>query len=44
MHSAAVAILSDLLAQHLPVTYPEGAFVAGLFHDLGRLLIVLILP
>jgi HD-like signal output (HDOD) protein len=44
MHSAAVAILSDLLAQHLPVTYPEGAFVAGLFHDLGRLLIALALP
>jgi HD-like signal output (HDOD) protein len=44
MHSAAVAILSDLLAQHLPVAYPEGAFVAGLFHDLGRLLIALSLP
>ena len=44
MHSAAVAILSDLLAQHTPVIYPEGAFVAGLFHDLGRLLIALALP
>lgn len=44
MHSAAVAILSDLLAQHVPVAYPEGAFVAGLFHDLGQLLIVLALP
>jgi HD-like signal output (HDOD) protein len=44
MHSAAVAILSDLLAQHLPVAYPEGAFVAGLFHDLGRLLIALTMP
>jgi len=44
MHSAAVAILSDLLAQHAPVSYPEGAFVAGLFHDLGRLLIALTLP
>jgi HD-like signal output (HDOD) protein len=39
MHSAAVALLSDLLAQRLPVNYPEGAFVAGLLHDLGRLLI-----
>jgi HD-like signal output (HDOD) protein len=44
MHSASVAILSDQLAQCLPVTYPEGAFVAGLFHDVGRLLIALALP
>jgi hypothetical protein len=41
MHSAAVAILSDMLAQKLPVAYPEGAFVAGLLHDLGRLLIAI---
>ncbi len=44
MHSAAVALLSDLLAQHARVNYPEGAFVAGLFHDLGRLLIAAALP
>jgi putative nucleotidyltransferase with HDIG domain len=44
MHSASVAILSDLMAQRLPVAYPEGAFVAGLFHDLGRLLIAMGLP
>jgi HD-like signal output (HDOD) protein len=44
MHSAAVALLSDFLAQHAPVNYPEGAFVAGLFHDLGRLLIAAALP
>ena len=44
MHSAAVAILSDLLAQRLPVEYPEGAFVAGLLHDAGRLLIATALP
>lgn len=44
MHSAAVAILSDLLAQRLPVQYPEGAFVAGLLHDAGRLLIAMALP
>lgn len=41
MHSAATAVLSDLLAQRLPVIYPEGAFVAGLLHDIGRLLIAL---
>jgi HD-like signal output (HDOD) protein len=39
MHSSAVAILSDLLAQRLNVNYAEGAFVAGLLHDVGRLLI-----
>lgn len=44
MHSAAVAILSDLLAQRLPVEYPEGAFAAGLLHDLGHLLIATSLP
>lgn len=44
MHSSAVAILSDLLAQRLPVEYAEGAFIAGLLHDTGRLLIALALP
>jgi HD-like signal output (HDOD) protein len=44
MHSAAVAVLADLLAQRLPVEYPEGAFVAGLLHDSGRLLIAAALP
>jgi len=44
LHSAASAILSDTLAQRLPVHYPEGAFVAGLFHDVGQLLIALSLP
>jgi HD-like signal output (HDOD) protein len=44
-HSAAVAMLSDLIAQHVRgVEYPEGAFVAGLLHDVGRLLIVMGLP
>ena len=44
MHSAAAGVLSDLLAQKLPVGYPEGAFVAGLLHDVGRLVIALGLP
>jgi len=44
-HSAAVAILSDQIASRIPaVNYPEGAFVGGLLHDLGRLLIALGLP
>lgn len=43
-HSVAVALLSDQIAQHASVQYPEGAFVAGLFHDMGRLLIAMGLP
>jgi HD-like signal output (HDOD) protein len=44
LHSAATAMLADMLAQRLPMQYPEGAFVAGLMHDVGRLLIVAGLP
>ena len=44
MHSVACAQLADLLAQKVPVAYPEGAFVAGLLHDVGRLLIAVGLP
>ena len=44
-HSVAVATLSDLIAQRTPgVEYPEGAFMAGLLHDMGRLLIAIGLP
>lgn len=44
-HSASVAILSDQIASRIPAAvYPEGAFVGGLLHDLGRLLIALGLP
>jgi HD-like signal output (HDOD) protein len=44
MHSVAVAVLSDLIAQRVPVSFQEGAFAAGLLHDLGRLLIATSLP
>jgi HD-like signal output (HDOD) protein len=44
LHSAGTAILSDLLVQKLPVEYAEGAFAAGLFHDLGWLLVALSCP
>jgi HD-like signal output (HDOD) protein len=44
VHSVATALVSDLMAQRLPVRYPEGAFVAGLLHDIGQLLIVRSLP
>jgi HD-like signal output (HDOD) protein len=38
-HALAVGLLSDLIVQGTPVPYPEGAFVAGLLHDIGKLLI-----
>lgn len=44
LHGAAVALMSDLLAQNCLCNYPEGAFLAGLLHDYGRLLIATALP
>jgi HD-like signal output (HDOD) protein len=42
-HAVAVAILSDLLVQRVEAEYPEGAFAAGLLHDLGILLVAVTL-
>jgi HD-like signal output (HDOD) protein len=44
LHSAAVAILCDLIVQRVSAQCPEGAFTAGLLHDTGRLLIAMGLP
>jgi len=44
MHSVAVAILSDLLVEVVPAPYPEGAFVGGLLHDVGKLVMAIGLP
>ncbi|MDX2268316.1 MAG: HDOD domain-containing protein [Bryobacter sp.] len=44
LHGAAVAQVSDLVAQHAHCQYPEGAFLAGLLHDYGKLLIASALP
>ncbi|MGQ9633828.1 MAG: HDOD domain-containing protein [Bryobacteraceae bacterium] len=44
LHSTAVAVLADLLVQYVPAEYPEGAFTAGLFHDLGKHLAASALP
>jgi HD-like signal output (HDOD) protein len=44
LHSVGTAMLADVLSQAGPVDYAEGAFAAGLFHDLGRLLIAIGLP
>ncbi len=44
LHSAAAAVLADLLSQRVDVPYPEGGFVAGLLHDIGKLLIAVSQP
>ncbi len=44
LHSVGVAVLADHVAQHAPVNYPEGAFVAGLLHDFGKLLMAAAIP
>lgn len=41
LHATATAIMADLLAQKLPVNYPEGAFAGGLLHDIGLMLIAI---
>lgn len=41
LRSAGGAILADLLAQNLAAEYAEGAFTAGLFRDLGQLLVAM---
>ena len=44
LHSVATALMADLLAQRMPVNYAEGAFTAGLLHDVGKLLLAIALP
>jgi HD-like signal output (HDOD) protein len=43
-HALAVAMLADILSQEFPLNYPEGAFIAGLLHDLGKLMIAMCMP
>lgn len=44
LHSIAVANLTALIAQNVRVAYPEGAFVAGLLHDVGKLAVAVSAP
>jgi len=44
LHGVATAILADTIAQNTQVHYAEGAFVAGLLHDVGKLVIAVGLP
>ena len=43
LHSVGTAMMADLIVQRVPVEYAEGAFVSGLFHDIGKLLIAIAL-
>ena len=43
LHSLATAVAADLLATRTKTNYPEGAFVSGLFHDIGRLVMAVML-
>lgn len=42
-HSLAVAMFADILSQEARVDNPEGAFIAGLLHDVGKLMIAVCL-
>jgi len=44
VHSVAVATLLEILADELPFESSEDAFLAGLLHDVGKLLIAVSLP
>jgi len=44
LHSVATGTLVELLAEELPVVSRESAFVAGLLHDIGKLLIAIHMP
>lgn len=43
LHSVATAVAADMLASRTRTCYPEGAFVSGLFHDIGRLVMAVML-
>jgi len=39
MHAEATALLTDLLCEHMPVGGADAGYIAGLVHDVGKLLI-----
>jgi len=43
-HALAAATAADLLCQKVCPEFTESAFVAGLFHDIGELLLVNLFP
>ena len=43
-HSVGTAILADLICQETTVDYGQGAYLGGLLHDVGKLLLALAVP
>jgi putative nucleotidyltransferase with HDIG domain len=43
-HSVTTAVAADILVQLVPSIYPEGAFLTGLLHDIGKLVYASVLP
>jgi len=44
LHSVATGMFLELLADYVPIEGAEDAFLAGLFHDVGKLVIAVALP
>jgi HD-like signal output (HDOD) protein len=44
LHATACALLCDLIAQYRSVEFGEGAFLGGMLHDIGKLLMAAGLP
>lgn len=44
LHSVATGTLVELIAEEIEVELPSGAFIAGLLHDVGKLLIAVSMP
>ena len=44
LHSVATGMFLELLAEEVPLEDEEDAFLAGLFHDVGKLVIAVALP
>jgi len=44
LHSVATGMFMELLTEYLPLEDAEDAFLAGLFHDVGKLVIAVALP
>jgi len=44
LHSVATGMFLELLAEVLPLEEPEDAFLAGLFHDVGKLVMAVAMP
>jgi HD-like signal output (HDOD) protein len=44
LHSVATGLFMELLADYVPLEDAEDAFLAGLFHDVGKLVIAVAMP